>query len=291
MVNRSQLSGNGQIWQGKLIAREIVGCAIPELSSFSVRARRAIDKAMNRLTAIFSLHLILSGGFPGVPPVAAEEGPYTTKEPSRDGIGKVYMGREISQTVSSHAISWLERRDREGEEKPSLVFENLDLEPGDVVADIGAGSGYFSILLAPLVPQGRVIAQDIQQEMLDFVAGREKLSKIANVETLLGTIEDTRLPEGEVNLAIMVDAYHEFSHPREMMESIVKGLVPGGRVVFLEYRGEDPAVPIKPLHKMTVKQITAEMAAVGLEFVEVRNFLPIQHFLVFRKPDPKVPAP
>lgn len=214
----------------------------------------------------------------------ADEGHYTSKEPSRDGIGKVYMGREISQTVSSHAISWLERRDREGEEKPSLVLQHLDVEPGDVIADIGAGSGYFSILLAPLVPEGRVIAQDIQQEMLDFVEGRKKLSGTPNVETLLGSIEDTRLPEGEVDLVIMVDAYHEFSHPREMMESIVKGLAPGGRVVFVEYRGEDPTVPIKPLHKMTVKQVSAEMAAVGLEFVEVRDFLPIQHFLVFRKP-------
>ena len=221
----------------------------------------------------------------------ADEGHYTTKEPSRDGIGKVYMGREISQTVSSHAITWLERRDREGEEKPSLVIENLDLEPTDVVADIGAGSGYFSFLLAPLVPQGKVIAQDIQQEMLDFVEGSKKLKKITNVEPLLGTIEDTRLPEGEVDLVIMVDAYHEFSHPREMMESIVKGLSPGGRVVFIEYRGEDPAVPIKPLHKMTVKQITAEMGSVGLEFVEVRDFLPIQHFIVFRKSVNKIPAP
>lgn len=225
------------------------------------------------------------------PSAGADEGHYTAKEPSRDGIGKVYMGREISQTVSSHAISWLERRDREGEEKPSLVIENLDLKPTDVVADIGAGSGYFSFLLAPLVPEGKVIAQDIQQEMLDFVEASKKLKKITNVEPLLGTIEDTRLPEGAVDLVIMVDAYHEFSHPREMMESIVRGLAPGGRVVFLEYRGEDPTVPIKPLHKMTVKQVSAEMAAVGLDLVEVRDFLPIQHFIVFRKPENKAPAP
>jgi SAM-dependent methyltransferase len=225
----------------------------------------------------------------------AEEGQYTAKEPSRDGIGKVYMGREIAHTVSSHAITWLERRDREGEEKPSLVIENLEMKPTDVVADIGAGSGYFSFLLAPLVPKGKVLAVDIQQEMLDFVEGQKKLKKIDNVQTVLGTIEDTRLPAGTVDLVIMVDAYHEFSHPREMMESIVKGLAPGGRVVFLEYRGEDPNVPIKPLHKMTVKQVSGEMAAVGLDFVEVRDFLPIQHFIVFRKPEKQssatVPVP
>lgn len=241
---------------------------------------------MSRGFSVLGGIALLSGLLFGVPAMRAEDSVYSAKEPSRDGTGKVYMGREISQTVSSHAISWLERRDREGEEKPSLVIENLELKPDDVVADIGAGSGYFSFLLAPLVPKGKVLAVDIQQEMLDFVEGRKKLKQVANVETLLGTVEDTRLPEGQVDVVIMVDAYHEFSHPREMMESIVKGLVPGGRVVFLEYRGEDPKVPIKPLHKMTVKQITREMEAVGLRFVEVRDFLPIQHFLVFQKPNP-----
>lgn len=234
----------------------------------------------------FVLSLALCG-FLVLPGLRSEEAvPYTSKEPSRDGTGKVYMGREIAHTVSSHAISWLERRDREAEERPTLVMQNLGLKPDDIVADIGAGSGYFSFLMAPLVPQGKVLAVDIQQEMLDFVEGRKKLKKVANVETLLGTIEDTRLPEGQVDLVLMVDAYHEFSHPLEMMRSIVKGLAPGGRVVFLEYRGEDPKVPIKPLHKMTVKQITREMEVVGLRFVEVRDFLPIQHFLIFEKPQP-----
>jgi len=218
---------------------------------------------------------------------SGEDGHYSQKEPSRDGTGKVYMGREISQVVSQHAIGWLERRDREGEEKPFLVIEQLELEADDVVADIGAGSGYFSFLIAPSVPEGKVVAVDIQPEMLDFIESKKKLKKVSNIEPHLGTIEDTRLPENTVDLAIMVDAYHEFSHPREMAQSLLKGLKPGGRVVFLEYRGEDPSVSIKPLHKMTVKQVTREMEAVGLEFVEVRDFLPIQHFLVFRKPNPE----
>lgn len=209
---------------------------------------------------------------------------YTEKVPSRDGIGKVYMGREISQVVSQHAIGWLERKDREGEEKPSLILDQLDLPEDAVIGDIGAGSGYFSFLLAPLVPKGKVVAVDIQQEMLDFIEAKKKLKKVANIETLLGTIEDTRLPKDSVDLVILVDAYHEFSHPREMAESIVNGLKPGGRMVLLEYRGEDPSVPIKPLHKMTVKQVTLEMEAVGLEFMEVRDLLPIQHFIVFQKP-------
>jgi len=218
---------------------------------------------------------------------SADEGNYSTKEPSRDGTGKVYMGREISQVVSQHAIGWLERRDREGEEKPSLVIEQLELKADAVVADIGAGSGYFSFLIASAVPDGKVVSVDIQQEMLDFIESKKKLKKVSNIETHLGTIADTKLPENTVDLAILVDAYHEFSHPKEMAQSLVKGLKPGGRVVLLEYRGEDPSVSIKPLHKMTVKQVTREMEAVGLEFVEVREFLPIQHFLVFRKPNPK----
>ncbi|MDA7920557.1 class I SAM-dependent methyltransferase [Verrucomicrobiales bacterium] len=232
------------------------------------------------------IFVLLAGIFAAMS-VAADDSHYSEKEPSRDGTGKVYMGREISQVVSQHAIGWLERRDREGEEKPSLVIEQLELKADDVVADIGAGSGYFSFLIAPSVPEGKVVSVDIQQEMLDFIESKKKLKKVANIETHLGTIEDTRLPENTVDLAIMVDAYHEFSHPKEMAQSLVKGLKPGGRIVFLEYRGEDPSVSIKPLHKMTVKQVTLEMEAVGLEFVEVRDFLPIQHFLVFRKPNPK----
>jgi SAM-dependent methyltransferase len=228
------------------------------------------------------LTLILAGFFVNVQ--AEEISPYTEKTPSRDGIGKVYMGREISHVVSQHAIGWLERKDREGEEKPSLILDHLDLPKDGIVADIGAGSGYFSFLIAPLVPKGKVVAVDIQQEMLDFIEAKKKLKKVAQIETLLGTIEDTRLPENSVDLAILVDAYHEFSHPREMATSIVKGLKPGGRFILLEYRGEDPSVPIKPLHKMTVKQVTREMEAVGLEFVEVRDFLPIQHFLIYQKP-------
>lgn len=235
------------------------------------------------LERVPSLFLALSLGV--LLPSIAEEAPvYTEKVPSRDGIGKVYMGREISQVVSQHAIGWLERKDREGEEKPSLILDQLDLPKDAVIADIGAGSGYFSFLLAPLVPEGKVVAVDIQQEMLDFIEAKKKLKKVSQIETLKGTIEDTRLPKNSVDMAILVDAYHEFSHPREMAQSIVKGLKPGGRMVLLEYRGEDPTVPIKPLHKMTVKQVTREMEAVGLEFVEVRDFLPIQHFLIFQKP-------
>ncbi|MBL9151639.1 MAG: methyltransferase domain-containing protein [Verrucomicrobiales bacterium] len=218
-------------------------------------------------------------------PAAAEAAPrYTTKEPSRDGTGKVYMGRETAQVVGHGAVRWLERPEREREELPLEVVKNMDLRPTDVVADIGAGSGYFTFRIAPAVPQGKVIAVDIQQAMLDVVTERQKEAGLTNVETLLGQIDDTKLPAGQVDAVIMVDAYHEFSHPWEMMTSIVRGLKPGGRVILIEYRGEDPTVAIKPLHKMTQRQAIAEMRAVGLEHVETRDFLPSQHFMIFRKP-------
>lgn len=218
-------------------------------------------------------------------PATTESRPrYTEKKASRDGTGKVYMGREISGVVSVHAIKWLERPERTKEEAPQDVVENMGLKATDVVADIGAGSGYFSFLMAPKVPEGKVLAVDINAQMLEFIAAKGRKAGVTNVEGLLGTIEDTKLPEGEVDAVLMVDAYHEFSHPHEMMTSIVKGLRPGGRVILLEYRGEDPSVPIKPLHKMTQKQAIAEMEAVGLKHKETKDFLPRQHFMVFVKP-------
>ena len=194
------------------------------------------------------------------------------------------MGREISHVVGHGAIRWLERPEREREELPEEVVKNMDLRPTDVVADIGAGSGYFTFRIAPHVPEGKVLAVDIQEAMLNFITLRAGAKNLDHVVAHQGEIEDTKLPEGEVDVVLMVDAYHEFSHPREMMESIFKGLKPGGRVVLLEYRGEDPEVPIKPLHKMTEAQSKREMEAVGLVWKETRTFLPSQHFMVFEKP-------
>lgn len=221
----------------------------------------------------------------GAESAGAAVGPgYEFRPPSRDGIGKFYLGREIAHVMGHQAIDWLERRSREREERTDLVVDAMDLRETDVVADIGAGSGYFTFRIAPRVPRGRVIAVDIQQEMLDFISARNEREKAGNIQPLLGSIEDTRLPEASVDVVLMVDAYHEFSHPWEMMRSIVRGLKPGGRVILIEYRGEDDAVPIKPLHKMTVEQVRREMEAAGLQWVETKDFLPWQHFLVFRKP-------
>lgn len=203
---------------------------------------------------------------------------------SRDGIGKFYMGREISHVMGHLGAMWLERPEREREERTDLLIASLPIDEDDVVADIGAGTGYFSFPIGERLPEGRVLAVDIQQEMLDIIEARKADGAPSNVETVLGTEVDPMLPESGVDLILIVDAYHEFSYPHEMGRAMAKALKPGGELVLIEYRGEDRSVPIKRLHKMTEAQAKREMAAVGLEWVRTEDFLPQQHFLVFRRP-------
>ena len=226
---------------------------------------------------------------PASPPPQTQpaEAAYEYRRGSRDGIGKWYMGREIAHVVSGHrTISWLERAEREEEERPSRLIAILTkrIEPDDIIADIGAGSGYYSFRLAPLVPKGKVLAVDIQQEMLDVIEEAAKAKGVANVETVLGTVKSPNLPEAAVDYVLLVDAYHEFDHPREMMLAIRKALRPGGRVILVEFRGEDANVPIKPLHKMTEAQAKRELHAAGLKHVETLNDLPWQHVRFFERP-------
>ena len=222
------------------------------------------------------------------PAAASEQTPwYENGSASRDGTGRYYMGREIAQVMGHLGAGWLERPSREREERTDLLLKNLPLKPGDIAVDLGAGTGYFTLPIAGIVgPSGRAIAVDIQPEMLAIVAERIEQAGISNVDTILATPEDPRLPEDRASLVLLVDAYHEFSHPREVMLGVVRGLKPGGLVVLIEYRGEDPSVPIKPLHKMTQAQAIRELSAVGLDWVETREFLPQQHFMIFRKPGP-----
>jgi ubiquinone/menaquinone biosynthesis C-methylase UbiE len=222
---------------------------------------------------------------PATAPAPSTQPVYTTTRESPDGIGKVYMGREIARVMSHEGSLWLERQGREREEAPSKAIAMMDLKPGDVVADIGAGTGYFSFRIARKLPQGRVLAEDIDEEMIKDLQRTIHNTGITNVEPLLGTIEDPKLPENGVDVVLFVDAYHEFDHPREMMGAIVKALKPGGRVVDLEYRAEDPKVMIKPHHKMTEAQAIKEMAAVGLVHVKTLEDLPQQHFMIFQKPE------
>jgi ubiquinone/menaquinone biosynthesis C-methylase UbiE len=210
--------------------------------------------------------------------------PYTEGPKTRDGIGKYYMGREISYVMGHLAAGWLERPEREREEKPSALMKNLELAPDAVVADIGAGSGYFTFRLAEKVPQGKVFAVDIQPEMIALLKRGMRERQLTNVEPLLSEEKDTKLPRGAVDGILLVDAYHEFSYPREMLASMYWALKPGGRVYLLEYRAEDPLVPIKPLHKMSQEQAKKEYAASGFRWLETRDFLPRQHFMIFERP-------
>ena len=219
---------------------------------------------------------------PALSPAQAAEAIYATG-PSRTagGSGKFYMGREIAQVMGHPGASWLDRPERESEERPSLLLRNLGLKPGDVVADIGAGTGYFSFRIAPLVPQGKVIAVDIQPEMLGMIEAKQRANGIHNVEPLLGAIDDPKLAPASVDLVLMVDVYHELSHPREMMTAIVRALKPGGRVALVEYRAEDSSVAILAAHKMSEAQAVKEMQAVGLRWKQTVRGLPWQHLMLF----------
>ncbi len=208
-----------------------------------------------------------------------------------DGIGVFYMGREIAHVMGHEGADWLDRPEREAEEAPSMLVKSLGLKPGMKVADIGAGSGYLSFLMAPYVgPSGQIYAEDIQQEMLDLVKQKAAAKGVSNVTPWLGTTTDPKLPKSSMDLMILVDVYHEFDKPYEMTKHMVNELKPGGRLVFVEYRGEDPEVPIKLVHKMTEKQVVKEMAVFPLKWVRTDERLPRQHILIFEKPVKTVAA-
>ncbi|MBJ6143500.1 methyltransferase domain-containing protein [Hymenobacter sp. BT559] len=205
------------------------------------------------------------------------------RDPS--GIGRYYLGRQIAHVMGHEGADWLERSDRREEEGTDILLKELQLKPTDVVADLGAGTGFFSFRMAALVPNGQVLAEDIQPEMIAELNQRKARNKVTNVRPVLGTTTDPHLPASGVDLVLLVDAYHEFDHPREMGRAIRNALRPHtGRLALVEYRAEDPKVPIKPIHKMTVTQAKKEMSAIGLEFIEVRESLPQQHLMLFRRP-------
>ncbi|HHP7243096.1 MAG TPA: class I SAM-dependent methyltransferase [Elainellaceae cyanobacterium] len=216
------------------------------------------------------------------PPVQSDT-LYRYQEPSRDGIGKVYMEREISNVMGHRGAFWLERPSREREEQPQKIVDALPLNSDDIVVDLGAGTGYMTFLLAPRVPNGQVFAVDIQPEMLDIVEFLVQENEVSNVETIQAELDDPHLPNG-VDWVLMVDAYHEFEYPHEVMTAVVNALNSGGNVVLAEYRGENPFIPIKRLHKMTQQQVRREMNAVGLEWIRTEDILPRQHLMVFEKP-------
>ncbi|MCA9038740.1 MAG: methyltransferase domain-containing protein [Planctomycetaceae bacterium] len=246
---------------------------------------------MRRLP-FFSIFVLLVGliSVPSYLRAAEEEAEsehYSFKEEhNRYGIGKFYQGREIARVMSWHGIDWLERDEREEEEKLSLLIEALQFKPGMMVADIGAGSGVITRKVAPLVkPEGKVFAVDIQEQMLEALEKSMKKESIDNVVTVLGEEDSPKLKPGSIDIAFMVDVYHEFSYPYEMTLELANSLKPGGRLVFVEYRKEDPKVPILEVHKMSVMQVKKEMAQpeFKLKWKETIDVLPRQHIIVFER--------
>lgn len=209
---------------------------------------------------------------------------YTSAPAGADGIGKRYMGREIAAVMGWQGAAWLEREEREREERTDLLLAALPLKAGLVVADIGAGTGYLSRRMAPAVmPGGKVLAVDVQPEMVRLLQATVRKTGLTQIQPLLGAEDDVKLPAASVDLAIMVDVYHELAFPYEMLASITRALKPGGLVIFVEYRAEDPQVPIKALHKMSEAQIKREAAVHALVWERTVDRLPWQHLVVFRK--------
>jgi SAM-dependent methyltransferase len=206
---------------------------------------------------------------------------YTYKRGDFNGIGKWYMGREIAYVMGFQGIDWLERSEREIEEDVSTLIKNMKIKTNETIADIGAGSGFHVFKMAPLAKNGLVYAVDIQPEMLEAIELKKRSKKVSNVETVLGSKKSINLPKNSLDKILLVDVYHEFSYPAEMVESIKNALKPNGQLFLIEYRGEDSSVPIKKIHKMTEKQSIAEMEVAGFKLIENIDNLPWQHCMIF----------
>ncbi len=257
----------------------------------NTEAGRALGLVAAALISILSLILIFAGWsatlfsvFAQAVPSAKATNYYELKPGAdRDGIDKYYMGRQIAHVMGHQAADWLERPTREQEEHTEEMIGLLNLKPGEDVADIGAGTGYISWRMAKKVAPGKVYAVEIQQEMLDLLGANMKERGITNIVQTLGTITDPKLPTNAIDLIIMVDVYHEFDHPYEMTEAMVRSLKVGGRLVFVEFRKEDPHVPIKEVHKMSEAQVKKEMSIFPLAHAQTFTNLPWQHVIVFTK--------
>lgn len=208
---------------------------------------------------------------------------YTFNDGDVNGIGKWYMGREIAHVMGFQGMSWLERPEREAEENTSILLENMNIQPSDTIADIGAGSGYHVFKMATIASKGQIYAVDIQKEMLEAIQKKKEKTGISNITTVSGDTKSVNLVENSIDKVLMVDVYHEFDFPVEMIASIKSALRADGKIYLIEYRGEDDNVPIKKIHKMTEKQSVKELKAAGFILEENINNLPWQHCMVFVK--------
>lgn len=240
--------------------------------------QRFVMKCVPALVLLFSVCACRAEEKPDVKP------PVTKEEVKTSPALTHYMGREIAQTMHYTGAPWLVRESREREEECSTLLKCLNLKPGMVVCDMGCGNGFYTHKISPLIGDtGKVLAVDIQPEMLELLNKRAEAAKETNIVTILGAVDDPKLPEGKVDLVFCVDVYHEFDHPVEMLAAIRKSLAPNGRMVLVEFRTEDPKVPIKKLHKMSKEQILKEIPPNGFKLVEQFDKLPWQHVMFFEK--------
>lgn len=213
----------------------------------------------------------------------AQASAYTFRKASADGIGKFYFGREIAHVMDASGGNWLERDERQQEENTQLAIEKITLNTNSIVADIGAGTGYYSFRLAEKLPKGKVYAVEVQDDFIDYLNKKKATLKDSVVEIIKGNAQSPNLPANSIDLAIMVDVYHELEFPHEMLQAIRKALKPQGKILFIEYRGEDVSIPIKAIHKTTVAQLNRELKANGFQLYQREEMLPIQHFLLYEK--------
>ena len=266
--------GRGRVFVSRLdyrggLSRDIAGVIIARGAQWTVWGRVAIpvDGKEYKLLAE-SLGADQAGIFHGRPPI--------------DGF---FRGRQTARFMTFHGADWLTRPEREKEEEPQKLLDSLGIRPSDTVADLGAGNGYFSLRLARRVSKGKVLAVDIQEKMLELLEARAKRDGVKNIEPVLATPTDPKLPDNAVDLVLLVDVYHELSLPGKVMAAVRRSLKKDGRIVLVEYRGEDPRVPIKPLHRMLERQAIAELKALGFRWIETKRFLRRQHVLVFGRDD------
>ena len=218
------------------------------------------------------------------PPKSESKPKAKAKTVRRDPPGS-YMGRRIAPVMTYEGADWLVRETREQEEEPDRMLDALEIPKGATVADVGAGVGYTSLKISKRVgPEGTVLATDVQPEMLRMLAENARVAGVKNIKPLRSTSTETKLPDGAVDLILMVDVYHECSDPEAVLKGLFKALKPKGRLVLVEFRGEDPKVPIKEEHKMTLKQVRKEIEPQGFAFKDSLEFLPWQHIIIFEKP-------
>ncbi len=243
---------------------------------------RNLLAAMRTLAILFVLAALTPADEAPKPPKPLYE---TREQHDPNGIGKFFMGREIALVMGHQAADWLERPEREEEERTDVAVAALALKPGDAVADIGCGTGFYASRMGRIVGEkGVVFGVDIQQEMLDLLMRRMKMLRVTNVKPVLGAETNPKLALESCDLILMVDVYHEFDFPYEMTRAMIPALKKGGRLVFIEFRREDPKVPIKDVHKMTEAQVKQEMALhPELEWVATKKELPQQHLIIFRR--------